>query len=93
MNIIDHQKPGRAAFSFNAIIMPLWESDGAPTPRRKLNGSSRSTTYGISSSTFAPHNTHRLRASTFKQNQQQAAPSRTAQELSACTWSALDLQS
>ena len=53
-------------------MKPARESDGAPTPRKKLNGSSRSATYanGSSKPVSYTHADQELQA-----NQRQAAPS------------------
>ena len=61
-------EPRRAALN----MKPARESDGAPTPRKKLNGSSRSAIYANRSSkpVSYTHTDQELPA-----NQQQAAPS------------------
>ena len=54
------------------VMKPARESDGAPTPRKKLNGSSRSAIYANRSSkpVSYTHTDKELQA-----NQRQAAPS------------------
>ena len=64
-------EPRRTAFAL--IMKPARESDGAPTPRKKLNGSSRSAIYANRSSEPVSYYTHTDQE--LQANQRQAAPS------------------
>ena len=68
-------EPRGTAFALSLIMKPARESDGAPTPRKKLNGSSRSAIYANRSSRPASYTHTDLE---LQANQRQAAPSQNA---------------
>ena len=64
-------EPRRTAFVL--IMKPARKSDGAPTPRKKLNGSSRNAIYANRGSEPVSHTSHTDQE--LQANQRQAAPS------------------